>query len=422
MKIISWFKDKALLYADDRTPDYYLLYTASFLMIVGMIFSYSLSIYTVDYYDYSQFHFFLRQGIVVLFSILLMWVFAHIKPSVIFKDWKLGIKIFIFSGLLLVFMKGLPASMVTESGGAARWIRLGPISISPVEFVKIGFIYILARSFHKRFSDSGKLTLKQETKEILPYLGFLGFLAIFIAVMQKDLGNTVLLGVVMLFMMYFAERSLKILFLIVTFSITAFITLVAIAPHRVGRIKSWWSSVQDSYLEYLPPSMQESLRVTDFDEPYQVNSSLSAINNGGFFGQGLAEGNMKLGFLSEVHTDFVLAGILEEVGFFGFLFILGLIIFVIIRLFKISRRVKNQVHHYFVLGIGLMISFELIINSFGITGMIPIKGIAVPFLSYGGSQILALGLALGMVLSISKEVDEVPNKALEDEDDESLRY
>lgn len=406
MRLVNWIKTKAALYADDRKPDYYLLFASSFLMMIGMVFSYSLSIFTVDYYDYSQFHFFLRQGIIVLFSILLMWCFAHMKPSVIYDNWNLGLWILALSLIALVSMKMLPSFMVTESGGAARWIRLGPVSISPVEFVKVGFIYFLARSFNKKFSEDDNLSLKEETVIVFQYFAMLGILAIFIAIMQKDLGNTVLLGLIMLFMMYYAERSLKILSLIVILSLSAFVALIAIAPHRVGRIKSWWSSVQDSYLHFLPSSLQDTLRVTQFDEPYQVNNSLSAISNGGYFGQGLAEGNMKLGFLSEVHTDFVLAGVIEEIGFFGFLFVLGLIIFVILRLFKISRRVENQVHHYFVLGIALMISFEFIINSFGITGMIPIKGIAVPFLSYGGSQILALGLALGMVLSISKEVND----------------
>jgi len=211
---------------------------------------------------------------------------------------------------------------------------------------------------------------------------------------------------VMLFMMYFAERSKKIITLIIFTFMTVFGILVAIAPHRIGRIKSWWSSVQDSYLPLFPSWMQESLRVETFDEPYQVTNSLSAIYNGGYFGQGLAEGNIKLGFLSEVHTDFVLAGMLEEIGLFGFLFVLGLLGGVIVRILKISRRVDNQIYHFFTLGVALTISVSFIINAFGITGMIPIKGIAVPFLSYGGSSILALGIAIGMVLSISREIED----------------
>ncbi len=405
MKLSEWIKTKKELWQDDRKPDYYLLFLASFLMMLGMIFSYSLSIFTVDYFDYNQFHFFIRQAFVVIISLFIMWVFAHIKPSVIFNDWRLGWKIFGWSLFLMIIMNFLPPSLVTESGGATRWIKLPGLSIAPVEFVKIGFIYYLSWSFHRRFTELDKVSLKNEVALILPYYVILGILALFIAVLQKDLGNTVLLAVIMLFMMYFADRSKKIITLIILISMTAFGVLIAIAPHRIGRIKSWWSSVQDSYLPLFPSWIQDAMRVENFDEPGQVSNSINAIYNGGYFGQGLAEGNMKLGFLPEVHTDFVLAGIMEEVGFFRFLFILGLIAIILIRIFKISRRVNNQVYHFFTLGVALMISVSFIINAFGITGMIPIKGIAVPFLSYGGSSILALGLAIGMVLSISKEVD-----------------
>jgi cell division protein FtsW len=144
--------------------------------------------------------------------------------------------------------------------------------------------------------------------------------------------------------------------------------------------------------------------VDEFPEPYQVSHSLNAISNGGWFGVGLSEGGLKLGFLSEVHTDFVLAGITEEIGMVGLFCIVLLLFLVVWRLMRISRRIENQIYHLFSLGIALMISISFLINSYGISGMIPIKGIAVPFLSYGGSSILALGIAVGMVLSISKEI------------------
>ena len=116
----------------------------------------------------------------------------------------------------------------------------------------------------------------------------------------------------------------------------------------------------------------------------------------------LKQACIKLGFLSEVHTDFVLAGIAEEVGVLGILFITSLIIFLIYRIFKISARSENKVNHLFALGIGLVISFSFLMNSYGITSITPIKGIAVPFLSYGGSSILSLCIGIGMVLMISK--------------------
>ena len=397
-------------YIDDKQPDYLLLIVASLLMIIGMVFSYSLSIFTVDYYDYSQFHFFLRQGIVVMLAIFAMWGLAHIEADVVFYKWKLGWRLLGYFSVALIVMNFLPSFMVTASGGANRWIRLPGFSLSPVEFFKIGFIFFLSYSFNKKFVNLQKITFLEELKMLAPYGIVFGVVVFFIAVMQKDLGNVVLLAVILMVMLVFADRSSKVFFLLIGAGVAGFVSLVIFAPHRVDRIKSWWSSVQDGALAPFPKAVQDMLRITEYAEPYQVSNSLNAIYNGGWLGEGLGEGGLKLGFLGEVHTDFVLAGITEEIGFFGFLFILVLLFFVIFRILRISRRVENQVYHLFSLGIALMISVSFLINSYGISGLIPIKGIAVPFLSYGGSSVLALGIALGMVLSISKELPQEKQK------------
>jgi cell division protein FtsW len=409
-------------YVDNKSPDYLLLVASSFLMIVGMIFSYSLSIFAVDYFDYSQFHFFIRQGVVVIIAIFSMWGLAHIKTEVIFDEWKLGWWLFGIFSVLLIIMNFLPASLVTESGGANRWIRLPGFSLSPVEFFKVGFIFFLSQSFHKKFTNLHKITFVEELKMLFPYGVVFSFFVFFIAVLQKDLGNVVLLAAILLMMLIFADRSFKVFFLLIGVGIAGFVSLVMFAPHRVGRIRSWWSSVQDTALSPFPSWIQEMFKITDYAEPYQVSNSLNAIYNGGWFGEGLAEGGLKLGFLGEVHTDFVLAGITEEVGFFGFAFILAVLFFIIFRIFRISRRIDNQVYHLFTLGIALMISLSFLINAYGISGIIPIKGIAVPFLSYGGSSVLALGIALGMVLSISKDIEDKDVSTSEEEEEDKNFY
>jgi len=156
----------------------------------------------------------------------------------------------------------------------------------------------------------------------------------------------------------------------------------------------------------MPEIVSNKLRIENFPEPYQVSHSLNAIHNGGFTGTGLSEGSLKMGFLSEVHTDFVLAGITEEIGLIGLMSIVGLIFIIIWRIFRISRRISNPIYHLFTLGIGLMIIIAFLINSYGISGIIPIKGIAVPFLSYGGSSLLSVAISIGLVLSISREINE----------------
>lgn len=384
-----------------KDADYILFILVSILIIISIIFSYSLTIYTVEFFGYEEYHFFLRQGVVGIVSIFIMWYFAKTDPDKIVGrvSWSLLI---VFS-LLMVAMPFLPAFLVTASGGANRWIRLPGFSLSPVEFFKIGFVYFLSWSFHRKVIYQPKKGLLDEVLLLSPYLLVFFGVVFIIAFLQKDLGQVVLLGIILIVLLIFANRSFKIFLALGTIALVGLVGLIIVAPHRIQRIHSWWSMVQDGILSVLP-AWAEVLRIDNLPEPYQVSHSLNAIHNGGIFGQGIALGNLKLGFLSEVHTDFVLAGILEEVGLVGFIAIVMVLFCIIWRIFKISRRVQNPIYHLFSLGVALMIMVAFLINSYGISGMIPIKGIAVPFLSYGGSSMLSMSLAVGLVLSISRLV------------------
>lgn len=392
-----------------KQADYLLFILVSIMIIISIVFSYSLTIYTVEFFGYDQFHFFIRQAGVGVFSIFIMWYFSTIEADKLVE--KVGMNFFIFFFLLMIAMPFLPGFMVTESGGANRWIRLPGFSLSPVEFFKIGFIYFLSWSFHRKvISQPKKIGLKNEILLLSPY--FLTFFVVvfIVAFLQKDLGQVVLLGIILVVLLIFANRSFKIFLALGTIALVGLVGLIIAAPHRIKRIHSWWAMVQDGILSVLP-AWAEVLRIDDLPEPYQVSHSLNAIHNGGILGQGVALGNLKLGFLSEVHTDFVLAGMIEEIGLIGLIFVVGILFCVVWRIFKISRRVENPIYHLFSLGIALMIIIAFLINSYGISGMIPIKGIAVPFLSYGGSSMLAMALAVGLVLSISRLAkDEIVKK------------
>jgi cell division protein FtsW len=396
--ILKYFKGLS----DSAQPDYILFFLCSLLISVSILFSYSLSIYTVVYWDYDQFHFFYRQLFSGVLSIMIMFVLSQIKPDILIS--KLGWLLFGVFLTLIVAMQFLPSSLVTESGGAKRWIRLPGISLSPVEFFKVGFIYFLAYSFHKRLSGLFSLSFKDELKLLAPYGVVFSIVVFLIAVLQKDLGQVVVLAAILFIMLIFANRSWKIFASLIGVAVAGVIALISFFPHRITRIQSWWSMVQDSVLLLFPDSIAEHLRIKEFPEPYQVGHSLNAINNGGVFGTGLGEGGLKLGFLSEVHTDFVLAGITEEIGVLGILFVILIMFSIIFRIFRTSRRIQNNKYHLFTLGVAVMITVAFLINSYGISGMIPIKGIAVPFLSYGGSSMIALSVAVGMVLSISREI------------------
>ena len=384
-------------------PDRALFVSASSLIAVSIVLIYSLSAYTVVLFEYAPLHFAVRQLVYGLFSIMLMWSIAQLDPDV----WlgRIGFALF-FGGLILMLaMPFMPASLVTEVGGAKRWIKFAGISLAPVEFFKIGFIYFLAWSFSRKIRHHSTLGIKGEFRQFLPYAAFFVLVMVLIAVMQKDLGQVMVLAMSLLFMLMLAGSSFRFFLVLMGMAVIAFIIFIFTAQHRVARIVSWWSLAQDSILSLLPEFIASHLRVQSHDEPYQIGHSLNAIHNGGIFGTGLGGGTFKLGFLSEVHTDFILAGTAEEFGFAGVMVIVLLFAWMLMRIFKIANRVGSGRYTLFSVGVGLQLGFAFLLNAFGISGITPIKGISVPFLSYGGSAMMAAAVGVGMVLMISRKAN-----------------
>jgi cell division protein FtsW len=382
----------------DRT----LFFIVTFLIAIGIMMSYSLSTYTVVFFDYDEFHFALRQALFGLGSIIVMWGLAQLDPD----TWlhRIGLGLFFVGLVLMIAMPFLPASLVTEVGGASRWIKVFGFSLAPVEFFKIGFVYFLAWSFARKIGNDDEIGLKAEMVRFLPYAVVFIIVMFLIAVIQKDLGQVVVLGLTMAFLLFFAGSSFRFFLTLLLGSFTFFIFFIFTAEHRVARIKSWWALAQQNILQLFPESVARHLRIANTEEPYQISHSLNAINNGGLFGTSLGSGTFKLGFLSEVHTDFVLAGIAEEFGFIGVLVITLLFIWMLHRIFRIANRSNNNIYFLFSLGIGLLVVFAFLINAYGISGLTPIKGISVPFLSYGGSAMLGAAVGIGMVLMASKKI------------------
>ncbi|WP_353661340.1 FtsW/RodA/SpoVE family cell cycle protein [Hydrogenimonas sp. SS33] len=374
------------------------------LIVIGIVFSYSLSAYTVLLFNTSPTHFLVRQLGAGMIGIILMWSIARMDPDRGVK-W-LGLTIFVLSLLMMIAIPFLPESMAHAVGGAKRWIRLGPVSIAPVEFFKVGFVYFLAWSFSRKIAPKhmgGKrYTLKEEVRMLLPYIIFFAMAMLIIAVFQNDLGQVLVLAGTLLFMMVLAGSSFRVFGLVVLLALMGFVGFIVTSPHRIERFKGWWFLLQNAVAKAFPQWAHTVPKVNLAEEPYQVANSLHAIHHGGLFGVGLGNGVLKLGFLSEVHTDFVLAGMAEEIGAVGVMAVTGLLIFVIFRLMKIAGRVENPLYYLFCAGMAMIIGFAFLINALGISGVIPLKGIAVPFLSYGGSQVVALSIGIGIALSMSK--------------------
>jgi cell division protein FtsW len=373
----------------------------SILITISIVLSYTLTQYTVLLFDVNPFHFVIRQAAFGFMGIMIMFTLSLLDPD----KWlnRVGFLLFFGSLGLMIAMPFLPESIVSEVGGAKRWMKIAGFSLAPVEFFKVGFIYFLAWSFSRKLGHHDGMGLKRELQRFAPYAFiFIGAMFI-IAFLQKDLGQVVVLGATLLFMLIYAGSSFKFFFSIfsgITFAVVLFIVT---AEHRILRIKSWWALAQNSVLELFPEFIAQRLRVPVEVEPYQISHSLNAIHNGGFFGTGLGDGTFKLGFLSEVHTDFVLAGLSEEFGFVGLMVVVILFLAIIQRIFKIANRTEDRKIYLFSIGMGLIYAFSFLVNAYGISGIFPIKGLSVPFLSYGGSAMLGACFGIGMILMGSKK-------------------
>jgi len=373
----------------------------SVIIGISVLLSYTLSAYTTLLFEVNEFHFAIRQSVFALLGISIIFLLSRLDPDKWLKP--IGFLLFFGSLILMIAMPFLPESLVSEVGGAKRWIKIAGFSLAPVEFFKVGFIYFLAWSFSRKLGHHDGMGLSNEFKRFAPYaLVFVAAMFI-IAFLQKDLGQVIVLGVTLLFMLLFAGSSFRFFISILGAIFGVIIIFILTAEHRILRIKSWWALAQNTVLEIFPSTIADKLRVPVEVEPYQIGHSLNAINNGGLFGVGVGNGTFKLGFLSEVHTDFVLAGLAEEFGFVGVVVVVVLFMWVLQRIFKIANRTDDSTIYLFSIGVGLLLAFAFMVNAYGISGITPIKGISVPFLSYGGSAMLGAAFGVGMVLMASKK-------------------
>ncbi len=372
-------------------------------IIIGVVFSYSLSVY-LSINDPIRVSFLLKQLFAAILGILIMGALSKLDPETAVA--KIGMFLFVIFLLLMAAMPLLPSSIVPTINGAKRWLNIGVVNLSPVEFFKIGFIYFLAWSFTRKFYyKDEKHTLLDEIKIFIPYVVVLAVSCFLIVVMQNDLGQAIIICITLAIMLLFAGSSFRLFLSIMTVGAVGAIAFIVYSSYRLNKVLQWWAGIQDYILSKLPVFMADYLRVEKnvVEEAYQATQSLNAIHNGGIFGQGLGGGVFKLGYVSDIHTDFVLAGIIEETGFFGALAIGLLTLAIVHRIFKIANRSDNPVFYLFCIGIATMISTQFLMNALGISGVMPIKGITVPFISYGGSSLLSLSIAIGLVLMISKK-------------------
>jgi cell division protein FtsW len=356
-------------------------------MAIGGIFSYSLPLFLEIQKELPTNYFFIRYLIFASLSFLIIIALSKLNP----KFFNLiGFSIFIISGVLILLIPFLPSQFAPIIKGAKRWIKLGPIYIAPVEFFKIGLIFFISWSFTRKIQKFH--SLKENAKMLLPYLVVFGMIWGVILFGLSDFGQVLVMFLIFLFTLPVAGATRKTILISLAVVFLLLIPAILLKPYRMQRIIDWISNILPN--EHLQKPLSNTI---------QIHESLNAIYHGKISGVGMGDGIFKLGFLSDVHTDFVLAGISEEIGIIGIGIIIFLILALIYNIFLISLKTTKKEYHLFGFGIGTLLMIHFVLNSLGITSIIPLKGLTIPYISYGGSSMIAMSIGIGMVLMISKD-------------------
>jgi cell division protein FtsW len=294
-----------------------------------------------------------------------------------YKDWAYWFLFAALIGLVLVFLPGLG----TKVRGAARWVRLGPLTLQPSEFAKLAMVIFLAYS----------LSRKQEKMKYFA-IGFLPHMLIaglFIALIGKepDFGTALTLACIVFIMLLVGGTRFTYILFSFCLAVPLAVVMVLKDPKKFSRI-----------LSFLDPWKYGQ------DVGYQLKQSLLAIGSGGFWGMGPGQSRAKLFYLPDAHTDFILSIFSEELGFIGLILILALFTLLVYRGLLVALRAPDAFGSYLALGMTLLISLPACINMGVVSGILPTKGLSLPFLSYGGSSLLVNLLAVGILLNISSQI------------------
>lgn len=273
-----------------------------------------------------------------------------------------------------VFVPGIGKTI----GGATRWISLGPVAFQPSEAAKVAMIIFLAYSLEKKSQRIRSFGIG-----FLPHMLFMAVVALCILV-QRDFGAAATIAAITWLMMFVAGVRLPYLLGFLAAMLPLAAMLVAGSEYRRRRILAFLNPWDDQY-----------------GSGFQMIQSFVAINEGGFFGRGLGQGQQKLFYLPEAHTDFIFSVIGEELGLVGIMLVIGLFAFFCYRGLCIALKAPDMFGRYLAVGCTLLIGMGAVFNMGVVMGVLPTKGLALPFISYGGSSLVVSLVAAGILLNIS---------------------
>ena len=359
----------------DKSPDFILLIVTLILVTAGTVMIYSSSsILAMERYKDGQ-YFLKKQAFFVCIGVTTMLFLSRIHYS---KLKHLAYPAVIISAVLLALV--LIPHVGIRAGGATRWLKMGFFSFQVTEMVKMVVVLFLAQYLTRKANQ-----LKEFKRGIMIPLVTVVFLVCLI-LLEPDFGTAVIIMITMMFMLYLAGSRVIHLAGLASLFLPMGLWLVMHKSYRMERLMTFLDPWRD-------PGKSG----------FQIIQSLLSFGSGGSFGVGIGDGMQKLFYLPEPHTDFILAIIAEESGFFGVALVIVLFTLLILRGFWISFKASDRFGTYLAAGLTMVLALEAFINIAGVMGLVPLKGLALPFLSYGGTSLIMSLVAVGVLLNISAQ-------------------
>lgn len=357
----------------NRSIDESLLLVYLVTVVIGLIMVYSISSMMAESRYGSHLFFFRNQVMWAVISMVAMFVICRLDLR--------KLSIYSAPALLLILVLLSLVFLMPARNGSHRWLMLGPFTAQPSELFKFVMIVYLAFSLSNQ-----KRNLADLRQLLFPYVPIIG-LGLLLIVLEPDLGTTIVIFLTMLGMFFLAGARMKHL-------LAAFVPLAGAATFIIFGL----GYKKDRILDYIA-AVADPLKGS-----YQVKQAALTLGSGGILGTGLGEGRQKLFFLPYPHTDFIFAAIGEEVGFLGLIILLGLLFYLLWRGLKIASDQPDRFGYLLAAGMTMSLFINIAINIGVVTALLPVTGLPLPFLSYGGSSLLVSSAAVAVLLNLSRRV------------------
>ena len=355
--------------------DSVIFYTTMTLVFIGIIMVFSAS-FVQSAFKHGDSYYFLKRNVIYA---TLGFISMIIMSNLDYRFWKKNAKVIGIVSIILLLLVLTPLGI--KANGARRWLGFGAFTIQPAEIAKFATIIITAKLIEKKYDD-----IKSLTKGVLPLLIMPGIFFTLI-ILQPNLSTAGTVILVTFVMIFVAGMDMKIVYTMFGAGVALFGVMVAAAPYRLARVTSFLDPFKDP-----------------LGAGYQVIQGLYALGSGGLFGLGLGKSRQKYFYIPEPQNDFIFAIIGEELGLIGCAIVIMLFVLLVYRCIRIAIRCSDVFSCMLVVGIGGQIGIQAALNIAVATSSMPVTGVALPFISYGGTSLIIFMAAVGIVLNVSKHV------------------